>query len=330
MKRLTTLFLVLCMLFTVTACGNIGGENVEDVEDVVITLGDTGATVLIPGEMGFEVQESEMNDFYGLGANEEWAIIANADLKSDYPEYTLAEYASASVQANKGSTPAKDDNGNYHFTYINDLGDGDVYKYYTTVLESETEYVRVSFYCLESTWDTYRPQFKEWAKTIEVEHGNTGETNEDVTDNENAIQDDTDNKDVSIPLGDTGATIVIPAQMGFEAQKSEINDFYGLGANQEWAIIANVEPKSDYPDFTIADYTSATAQANEATVGQDTDGNYYFSYVKDMGDGDIYKYYTAVRENETNYIRVAFYCFNDAWSTYGSQFSDWSKTIEFK
>lgn len=159
---------------------------------------------------------------------------------------------------------------------------------------------------------------------------NTGTTNAGATDDRNVSQEDANIEDIAIPLGDTGATIVIPAEMGFEAQESEINDFYGLGANQEWAIIANVEPKSDYPDSTIADYTSASAQANEATVGQDSDGNYYFTYVKDMGDGDIYKYYTAVRENETNYIRVAFYCFNDAWDTYGSQFSDWSTTIEFK
>ena len=50
------------MLFALTACGNIGGQNDEDV---VITLGDTGATVVIPANMGFEAQESEQNDFYG-------------------------------------------------------------------------------------------------------------------------------------------------------------------------------------------------------------------------------------------------------------------------
>ena len=145
--------------------------------------------------------------------------------------------------------------------------------------------------------------------------GNTGEQNDE---------------DVVITLGDTGATVVIPSNMGFEAEESELSDFFGHDANQEWAIIANVEPKSDYPDSTIADYASASAQANEATVGQDDNGNYYFTYAKDMGDGDIYKYYTAVRENETNYIRVAFYCFDDDWDTYGSQFIEWSKTIEFK
>ena len=48
MKRLTTLFLALCMLFVLTACGNIGGQNDEDV---VITLGDTGATIVIPADM---------------------------------------------------------------------------------------------------------------------------------------------------------------------------------------------------------------------------------------------------------------------------------------
>lgn len=145
--------------------------------------------------------------------------------------------------------------------------------------------------------------------------GNTGEQNDE---------------NVVITLGDTGATVVIPSNMGFEAEESELSDFFGHDANQEWAIIANVEPKSDYPDLTFADYASLTAQVNEATVGQDDNGNYYFTYAKYMGDGDTYKFYTAVRENETNYIRVAFYCFDDDWDTYGSQFIEWSKTIEFK
>ncbi len=321
MKRLTTLFLALCMLFALTACGNIGGQNDEDV---VITLGDTGATVVIPANMGFEAQESEQNDFYGLSANQEWAIIANVEPKSDYPDSTIADYTSASAQANE-ATVGQDLDGNYYFTYVKDMGDGDIYKYYTAVRENETEYIRVAFYCSEDAWDTYRDQFLNWSTTIEFGYDNASDS-----DNGNESQEDANDEDIAIPLGDTGATVVIPADMGFEAQESELNDFYGLGANQEWAIIANVEPKSDYPDSTIADYTSASAQANEATVGQDSDGNYYFTYVKDMGDGDIYKYYTAVRENETNYIRVAFYCFNDAWDTYGSQFSDWSTTIEFK
>ena len=159
---------------------------------------------------------------------------------------------------------------------------------------------------------------------------NTGTTNADTTDDGNVSQEDVNTEDLAIPLGDTGATVVIPAEMGFEAHESEINDFYGLGANKEWAIIANVESKSDYPDCTLADYASLSAQANEGTVGQDLDGNYYFTYVRDMGDGEIYKYYTAMRETDTEYIRVAFYCFEDAWDAYGSQFGDWSTTIEFE
>lgn len=166
MKRLTTLFLVLCMLFTLTACGNIGKQSDEDE---VITLGDIGVTVTIPAEMKFEAKESELNDFSGFAENGEWAIIANVDLKSDYPEYTLVEYASATSQANKGTIPGKDLNGNYYFTYTRDMGDGDIYKYYTAVLENETEYIRVAFYCFEAAWDTYRPQFKTWAETIELE-----------------------------------------------------------------------------------------------------------------------------------------------------------------
>lgn len=327
MKRSTLLLLALCMMFALSACAYMGGQSDADQ---VVTLGNTGVTVVLPAGMGFEAQESEISDFYGLSANQEWAIIANVDLKSDYSEYTYAEYASAVAEANKGSSPRKDLHDNYWFTYTQDMGDGYIYKHHTTVLENGTEYIRVSFYCVEDAWDTYRPQFKDWAETIEIEFDNIGTSDADTTGHGDGSQEDANTEDIAIPLGDTGATIVIPAEMGFEAQESEMNDFYGLGARQEWAIIANVELKSDYPDTTIADYASLCAESNEGTVGQDLDGNYYFTYVRDMGDGDIYKYYTTVRENETEYIRVACYCFEDTWDIYGSQFSDWSTTIEFE
>lgn len=168
MKKILSVMLAFCMLFVFTACGNSPAMDESDTpEDIAIPLGDTGATVVIPAEMGFETYQSEINDFYGGGPNGEWRIIANTDLKADYEGYTFAEFVENTALANNG-TAAQDDNGNYYFTYENSGNDGQKYKFYTAVREGETEYYRVSFYCFANLWDYYSVKFADWAATIEV------------------------------------------------------------------------------------------------------------------------------------------------------------------
>lgn len=172
MKRLSALLLVFCMLFALTACSNdnTGDENVsqgeQHTEDLAISLGDTGATVVIPDAIAFEEYESVQNDFFG-GDSGDWCVIANTEPKSDYPDSTLADYAGLSADANNGIV-AQDANGDYYFTYVNEV-DGDVYKFYTAVREGANEYYRISFYCFDDTWEYYSDKFAEWAATIEVE-----------------------------------------------------------------------------------------------------------------------------------------------------------------
>ncbi len=144
------------------------------------------------------------------------------------------------------------------------------------------------------------------------------------------IADDTTSieEDFAIPLGSSGAKVVIPPEMGFETYESEFNDFYGGGPNGEWRIIVNTEPKSDFPDCTLADYSYLCAQANNGELLQDADGNYYFIYTNEVSAEESYKFYTAVREGSENYYRVAFYCFTNLWDYYSAQFADWAATIE--
>lgn len=135
-------------------------------------------------------------------------------------------------------------------------------------------------------------------------------------------------KDFAIPLGDTGVKIVIPSDGGFETYESELNDFLGGNPGGTWKVIVNTEPKSDFPGCTLADYAALSAQANNGEVGQDADGNYYFTYTNEYSAEEIYKFYTAVREVEDQYYRIAFYCFDSSWEELGPQFADWSTTIE--
>lgn len=134
-------------------------------------------------------------------------------------------------------------------------------------------------------------------------------------------------EDFAIPLGETGAKVVIPAEMGFERYESQLNDFFGGGPSGEWAIIANTEPKSDFPDCTLADYASLVAQANEGEVAQDADGNYYYIHVQEVEGDEFYKYYSAIREGKDKYYRISFYCFEKNWEHYGEKFAEWAATI---
>jgi len=128
-------------------------------------------------------------------------------------------------------------------------------------------------------------------------------------------------EDIAIPLGNTGVTVEIPSKYGFEAKTSERNDFFGRSSNGDWCIIVNHDEKGDY---SLEEYAQEVAEANGASKAKlAADGNYYFEYI----NGD-YHFYTAVRQNDEYYYRVAFYCFEDLWSQYESEFSDWATTIK--
>ena len=43
-----------------------------------------------------------------------------------------------------------------------------------------------------------------------------------------------------------------------------------------------------------------------------------------------YHYYTAVRQNNQYYYRVAFYCLKEYWSEHESNFADWATTIKLE
>ena len=137
-----------------------------------------------------------------------------------------------------------------------------------------------------------------------------------------------------IPLGETGATVTLPAYLGFESRESKLNEFYGVGGGLggEWMMIANREAKADfaeYTDFTVEDFTEAAAKANNGEAGQEENGDHYFVYTNTIED-ITYKFYTAVREGETHYYRIAFYCQESQWSVAEEYFSDWAATITVK
>ena len=176
MKRIAAIILVYCLLFALAACGNNnstadGSAYPEDLitEDFKIPLGDTGAKVAIPAEIGFEACESELNEFFGGGPGGDWRIIVNTELKSDFAEYTIEEYANLYAQSNGAEGATQDTDGNYYFTYTNETDANEVYKFHSIVKEGAEKYYHISFYCFEEFWDVFGNQFADWATTVEVE-----------------------------------------------------------------------------------------------------------------------------------------------------------------
>ena len=162
MKKWMSICLSVCLMAgMLTACGGDAGKRDETVPvDMVYELGETGVKITLPTEVGFEQRESELNDFFGIGASGEWSIIVNSDEKGGY---TLDEYANLTAEVNDAYKAIKDPDGSYYFTYSSDG-----YWFYTAVREGAEKYYRIAFYCFGDVRTQYAEQFEQWAKTIEV------------------------------------------------------------------------------------------------------------------------------------------------------------------
>lgn len=165
MKKLACVLLAMCLICGIlSACGGgagAGGKDETEPKEIVVDFGETGAKITLPGELGFEQMTSELNEYFGVGANGEWSIIVNTDEKGDY---TLEEYAELTAEANEATRAIKDPDGNYYFTYKNEG-----YHFYTAVREGAQKYYRIAFYCFGDVWSDYADSFAQWASTIEVE-----------------------------------------------------------------------------------------------------------------------------------------------------------------
>lgn len=158
MKRfLSVALLVALMVLLLAACGE---PKVETPKTLDYTLGDTGVVVTLPTELGFERMESELNEFFGVGANGEWSIIVNMD---ENDAYTLEEFIDYTAKANGADGAKKTANGNFYFTY-----EDEGYSFYTVALEHNSCYYRVTFYCFSDVWNDYKDNFVDWATTVRI------------------------------------------------------------------------------------------------------------------------------------------------------------------
>lgn len=122
---------------------------------------DVGFSVQMPE--GFEEQESQLNDFFGIGNGGTFAIIANKEAKDGFAD--LAEYAQGIADANGANMVMTAPEGYLYINYVNETDDNHMY---TVFAEGEEFFYRVAFYCPTSNWINYSSQFPQWAATVTV------------------------------------------------------------------------------------------------------------------------------------------------------------------
>lgn len=130
------------------------------------------------------------------------------------------------------------------------------------------------------------------------------------------------NKTVETALGDTGFSVELPAEAGFEQQASENHEFFGTGMEGSFAIMASRDEKGDYDMETYASTIAELNGAEDPKIA--ADGNFYLI----RSDGK-YTFYTALRQNEEHFCRISFYCFSEDWTEFESLFAEWATTIRY-
>lgn len=122
---------------------------------------DVGFSVTM--RTGFTEQDSELNEFYGIGDEGAFAIICNTQPVADFE--SLEQFVTLLAEANMTAAQT-DADGNYYLSYVN-AENG--YHYYTVIRQGAEKFYRVAFYTHKDSFASYEADFLQWGKTITVQ-----------------------------------------------------------------------------------------------------------------------------------------------------------------
>ncbi len=157
MKRLLIFFLAIILAFSLFSCNrNTVKYKCHEI------------TIRLPEEFSnYEV------DGYTMGFESEKVSIAG--LREDYKTYpelastTLEQYSSFILDnnSNRGMKRSEyfGEMASAEHTYLNTENNQN-YKYFSVMLKTHEAFWLIQFSCVESDYETLKPQFIEWAKTI--------------------------------------------------------------------------------------------------------------------------------------------------------------------
>jgi hypothetical protein len=160
MKKIVALCLVLGLLFSFSACGP---KSILEADHDVYTI--KGMSITLP-----EVFEE---------ASYTWATIVYHTpevtifvLREVAADMTLPEYAQAVYEANAYRSPSAiahvEGLTTMEYTFVDPAGKATIC-YFSAMLEGPDAFWLIQFSCDEEDYETYRPYFIEWAKTVTFE-----------------------------------------------------------------------------------------------------------------------------------------------------------------
>ncbi len=158
MKKLLAIILCLAALLSLSACGETK------------TYKAGGFSVQLPRT--FERTEKER---YALHLNDGdvfvWTVKDDFSAEEGMEAWPLNEYVTTLYLLNElqNPEPVKEENGIIYFEYsaVNEKKNK-TFTYLTTAYKASDAFYMVQFVCEDKEYETYKPLFMEWAKTVKV------------------------------------------------------------------------------------------------------------------------------------------------------------------
>lgn len=161
MKKIISLFAVLVLLLSLSACSSAPKEKVFSKNGLEITLTT-------------DFTENTMEGYTVCYDSSHAAIFA---LKEDFSlmegleDMTLNEYGELARESNSSRSPSSlstaDGITYFEYSFFNE-SENVTYRYYTTVHKGSDAFWMVQFVCPDSTYATQKPNFVTWAKSVTV------------------------------------------------------------------------------------------------------------------------------------------------------------------
>ena len=160
MKKIIAFIFCFMLAFSACACTNILNADLKEytAEDFSIMLPD----------------EFEKEDKYTVSFRKNdvfvWVIRDHFSNLDGSEEWSAADYADAIYKVNIGKSPSMSENEGLHimeYTVFNEH-ENKTYTYFTTMYKGSDSFWMVQFVCEDKEYETYKPHFTKWAKTVKV------------------------------------------------------------------------------------------------------------------------------------------------------------------
>ncbi len=162
MKRIALVMAALLLVLSFASCGLLGGEKTFTVDGLTITI------------KGMFSEQNELNKDYDLILiSPEAGVMILKETFAEFEEVGLdtdmsvKEYASIVMKGNQLTGSPIEEDGLTYFTYTAE-SDGQEFTYMGFCYRGTDAYWLVQAYCNTSEYETMKPDFITWAKSVTI------------------------------------------------------------------------------------------------------------------------------------------------------------------